>query len=314
MSYLGLPDRKSTTRWRRIGNRTLAVLDGARILVGAILILDAFRSMFTPDASILGLLLRWPGGAPLPAVDGLFLGAAFFFKHRASALVLAAHAVLALINIGEFYVLKANGLAAAAVPFSFITLGLLAAGIARIFADGPTGGWGWKVAGAIVSAPILLLGHLFSFGSTDYTRTADAIVVFGAKAYKDGTPSLALDDRVQHGIRLYHAGVAPVLVMSGGDNEPAVMKRLALEAGVPEAAIEVDPEGLNTYHTLRNVKVRRVVAVSHYYHLARIKLTAHRLGIRCATSPCRMTRRLLHEPWYVTRECAAFVGYYLFRG
>ena len=132
--------------------------------------------------------------------------------------------------------------------------------------------------------------------------------MFGAGAYPDGTPSQALYDRVRHGIRLYHAGVAPVIVMSGGDNEPAVMKRLALEAGVPESAIELDAEGLNTYRTLRNLKHTRVVAVSHYYHLARIKLTARRLGIRCATSPCHMSRRLVYEPWYVARECAAFVA------
>ena len=53
-----------------------------------------------------------------------------------------------------------------------------------------------------------------------------------------------------------------------------------------------------------------VVAVSHYYHLARIKLTAHRMGIACATSPCAMSRRLAKEPYFVARECAAFVSYY----
>ena len=57
-----------------------------------------------------------------------------------------------------------------------------------------------------------------------------------------------------------------------------------------------------------------MVAVSHYYHLARIKLVSRRMGIACATVPCPMTRRLAKEPYFVARECAAFVSYYLFRG
>jgi len=92
------------------------------------------------------------------------------------------------------------------------------------------------------------------------------------------------------------------------------MRKLALEARVPESALVCDAAGLNSYATLENLKVRDIVAVSHYYHLARIKLTAHRMGIACATSPCPMTRRLAKEPYFVARECAAFVSYYLLRG
>jgi len=92
-----------------------------------------------------------------------------------------------------------------------------------------------------------------------------------------------------------------------------VMRRLALAARVPESALVCDAAGLNTHATLVNLKERDVVAVSHYYHLARIKLTAHRMGIACVTSPCPMTRRLTREPYFVARECAAFVSYYLMR-
>jgi vancomycin permeability regulator SanA len=91
------------------------------------------------------------------------------------------------------------------------------------------------------------------------------------------------------------------------------MRRLALDGGVPEAALVLDPAGVNSYATLANLKDRNVLAVSHYYHLARIKLTARRMGIACATAPCPMSRRLAREPYFVARECAAFVSYYLFR-
>jgi uncharacterized SAM-binding protein YcdF (DUF218 family) len=314
MSYCTIPSRKRTSRWTAAAGRFLALLDGLRLLVGAALVVDAVRSFVTPDVTLLGLFLRGPGGRALPVLDGLLLGAALLVRHRVSRWVLVAHAALALVNVGEFYVLRADGLRAAALPFSLATLGVLLAGIARQLHDGPAGSWRWSLAGAAVAAPLLLGLHLFSFGSTDYARPADAIVVFGARAYADGTPSLALEDRVRHGIALHRAGYAPRLVLSGAADEVPVMRRLAVEAGVPPAALVLDPEGVNTWATLRRLRERRVIAVSHYYHLARIKLAARRLGIACATAPCVMTRRLAREPWFVAREGAAFVSYYLFRG
>lgn len=295
-------------------SRVAGLVDGLRYLAGAALLVDALRSLFSPDASLLGILLRLPGGEPPPVLDGLLLGAALLIRHRVSSWVLVAHAVLALVNIGEFYALKAEGLRAAAVPFSFATLALLLAALARQLSDGPAPGRAWVAAGALAAAPGLLLLHLLSFGATDYARPADAIVVFGARAYADGRPSLALEDRVRHGIALHRAGYAPRLILSGAPDEVPVMARLAREAGVPAAALGLDPAGLNTWATLKNLRERRVIAVSHYYHLARIKLGARRLGIACATVPCTMSRRLQKEPWFVARECAAFVSYYLFRG
>jgi uncharacterized SAM-binding protein YcdF (DUF218 family) len=228
--------------------------------------------------------------------------------------VLVAHAVLTLVNIAEFYLLRSNGLPAAAIPFSLVTLALLLGGIARTFYDGPTATWTWTAAGAALAGPLLLLLHLFSFGATDYGRPAGAIVVFGARAYADGSPSQALADRMRHGVNLYHQRIAPTLILSGAPDEVPTMKRLALRWRVPEEAIVCDPDGVNSYATLANLKVRNVVAVSHYYHLARIKLTARRMGIACVTSPCPMAQRLSKEPYFIARECAAFVSYYFFRG
>jgi uncharacterized SAM-binding protein YcdF (DUF218 family) len=313
MVYASLPSRKATSRWRLAGHRTIAFMDGVRLFLALALLIDAARSFFTPDASLLATLVRLPGGQPLPSVDGLVLGAAFLIRHRLAALVLVAHAVLAGINIAEFYVLRAEGLPSAALPFSLVTVAFLLGGVARTFYDGPAGSWLWTASGAALAGPGLLLLHILSFGATDYVRPAQAIVVFGARVYADGTPSLALEDRVQHGVRLYHQGVAAKLILSGAADEVPAMRRLALEGGVPGKAILGDPAGVNSYATLANLKERNVVAVSHYYHLARIKLTAHRLGIACATSPCPMTRRLVKEPYFVARECAAFVSYYLFR-
>ena len=51
-------------------------------------------------------------------------------------------------------------------------------------------------------------------------------------------------------------------------------------------------------------------AVSHFYHLPRIKMAYQRAGIEVYTVPARETRTLLKLPQFVAREVAAFWFYY----
>lgn len=172
----------------------------------------------------------------------------------------------------------------------------------------------------IIGFPLSLM---YCFGWTDYRRPADAIVVFGCKVYPDGEPSLALADRVETGCQLYHAGLASLVVFSGGPGEGAIhettaMRDLALRRGVPESVIAVDLEGLNTWATVRNTSplfersnVQRIIAVSHFYHLPRVKLAYQRTGWDVYTVPAQESRRLVQLPFMMAREVAAFWAYYL---
>ena len=179
------------------------------------------------------------------------------------------------------------------------------------------------VAACAVALP---LAQMLFFGKTDYRRRADAVVVFGARAYADGRPSQALADRVRTACRLYHDGYAGRLIFSGGPgdgpvDEPEAMRRLAVRLGVPDAAITLDPRGLNTDATVRNTDAvlrragaRRVLAVSHAYHLPRVKMAYRRAGwdvYHVYTVPAEETRPLTQMPYLVAREVAAVWAYYL---
>jgi uncharacterized SAM-binding protein YcdF (DUF218 family) len=167
------------------------------------------------------------------------------------------------------------------------------------------------------------LAQMICFGLTDYRRPADAIVVLGAKAHADGTPSRALADRVRMGCQLYREGLAPRIIFSGGPgdgdvHETEAMRRFALTLGVPDEAILLDPHGWNTQLTvehssklLDDLGARRVLAVSHFYHLPRIKLTFARAGRDVFTVPAEQTETLRRLPWYMFREVAALWAYYL---
>jgi uncharacterized SAM-binding protein YcdF (DUF218 family) len=181
----------------------------------------------------------------------------------------------------------------------------------------------------VAAAVVGVLGALFPvaqmicFGSTDYRRPADAIVVFGARAYADGRMSTALHDRARTGVDLHQAGLAPLLVFSGGPgdgdvHETEAMRRYAVARGVPDSAIVRDQDGLSTQHTVDNTAPgfrqhgqTRILAVSQWYHLPRIKLAYARAGINAYTVPAEPSAPLYGLPWFMFREVGGFWIYYL---
>ncbi len=124
---------------------------------------------------------------------------------------------------------------------------------------------------------------------TDLGTEFDCVIVLGCKVHADGTLSARLADRVATGIEVFEAGVGNTLLMSG-DRQPdgsydevGAMKQAAIDAGVPEDAIVLDPIGYSTYESLENLLAEyaggRVVIVTQEYHLHRALYIAERLGI-----------------------------------
>lgn len=164
------------------------------------------------------------------------------------------------------------------------------------------------------------LVQVLCFGRTDYRRPADAAVVLGARVYADGRLSDAVGDRVRTAVELYRQGWVRELVMSGGPgdgaiHETAAMRAEAIRRGVPAAVIRCDLNGLSTAHTVRNTAGefagRRLLAVSEYYHLPRIKLAYARAGLDVFTVPA--AARDWRRTWdlrSVLREVPAFWLYF----
>jgi vancomycin permeability regulator SanA len=113
-------------------------------------------------------------------------------------------------------------------------------------------------------------------------------IVFGARVWDDGSPSNSLYDRVLTGVELYRAGRVGRLLMSGdktGENydEPAAMKKLALQLGIPEGDIVLDNDGKRTFDTCSRAKeifgVQKAVLVTQDYHLPRALYLCNSLGV-----------------------------------
>lgn len=108
-------------------------------------------------------------------------------------------------------------------------------------------------------------------------------IVLGARVGKGGVPSNTLYDRTITGVELYRAGKVSKLLMSGGDSEPEVMKKLAIGSGVSGNDIILDDQGLRTYESCSRAKnefaVESAVIVTQDYHLARSIYLCQNLGV-----------------------------------
>ncbi|GHT79546.1 hypothetical protein FACS1894104_4400 [Actinomycetota bacterium] len=167
------------------------------------------------------------------------------------------------------------------------------------------------------------LGQVYCFGTTEYREKVDAAVVLGAQVLPDGTPSLVLQDRIDRAIKMYNDGQTSVLVMSGGIDvddvsEAKAMRDYAVEQGVPIYDIVIDEYGSNTQNsahntvdTLQAAGLKRVAAVSNFYHLARIKMLYLSEGMDVVTVPADDIKAGYYPFYNVAREIPGWWYYWL---
>lgn len=144
-------------------------------------------------------------------------------------------------------------------------------------------------------------------------HVADAIVVLGAGLRADATPSSILQDRLDDGIALYFAGLAPKIIMSGDNatvthNEVAAMKAYAIEQGVPAEDVFCDHAGFSTYDSMYRAQrifgARSIVVATQSYHLPRALAVAQTLGMEAIGVPSDYDSYGA-QLWYDAREIPA---------
>jgi SanA protein len=118
---------------------------------------------------------------------------------------------------------------------------------------------------------------------------AECIIVLGARVYADGSLSPMLRDRIDEAIRLYEAGYAPKILMSGDNslvmyNEVYAMKKYAVLKGVPKDVIFMDHAGFSTYDSIYRAKaifqIKSAIIVTQRYHLYRAIYIADSFGLK----------------------------------
>lgn len=159
---------------------------------------------------------------------------------------------------------------------------------------------------------------------TDNAKT-DAIVVLGAAQF-DGTPSPVLQNRLDHALVLYRAGVAPILVTVGGSRPgdrftEATAGRNYLHAkGVPWERIKAVRSGDDTFNSAsavarwaRTQDISTFTVVSDRAHVARASTILQSYGFSVHSSAPQRGAGSAMTWQYVARETAGLLRFWFFK-
>jgi uncharacterized SAM-binding protein YcdF (DUF218 family) len=175
------------------------------------------------------------------------------------------------------------------------------------------------------AALFALYGLVERAATRDETRPADAAIVLGAAVERGGRPSPSLRVRTQHAIALYRSGQVKTLFLTGGlgrnaPTEAEAMRRLALDAGVPDSALVLDETATSTQESIdaaaREAAARgwdTVLVVTEPFHTLRARRMARDAGLDAYASPApgsSIQRIDRLRRFYTAREATALLWYF----
>jgi uncharacterized SAM-binding protein YcdF (DUF218 family) len=180
--------------------------------------------------------------------------------------------------------------------------------------------------GAAGLAAAVIFGALYSTAkeiekqsTIDEAHAADVILVLGAAEYR-GKPSPVLVARLNHALWLYHEGLAPRILTTGGKGgdptftEGEVARAYLSQHNVPSEAILVESEGESTVHStaaaaeiMRRMNLSSCIVVSDGYHIYRVKKMLEFQGMNVYGSPRPgAVKDDWREQWVYFRQAVAY--------
>lgn len=163
--------------------------------------------------------------------------------------------------------------------------------------------WGLVVPSGVVGLLVVYyfatLAQVIRTGGEHDAGPSDAIVVMGAAQY-DGRPSPQLAARLDHVVTLWQQGVAPLVVVTGGNRpgdrftEAEAASRYLRDRGVPGDAIIEVGAGTTTHESVEAAAslmldrgIESVALVTDPYHALRSRLIVERegFGVDVAATP-----------------------------
>jgi len=178
------------------------------------------------------------------------------------------------------------------------------------------------VVGVVVLFLVITVVRVVETASHQQVHPADAIVVFGAAEYS-GRPSPVLKARLDHALDLFHQGIAPVVITTGGAasdpvfSEGGVGRDYLMRHGVPERSLIAETQGRDTSESAARVAVimrannlHSCVAVSDAYHVFRIRKLLEHEGIGPVYTAPRLDTRphsILQRAGAALREATSYL-------
>jgi uncharacterized SAM-binding protein YcdF (DUF218 family) len=182
----------------------------------------------------------------------------------------------------------------------------------------------WNAGVAVASLAVFCTGWIAlqveRQSTRDEARPADVILVPGAAEYR-GKPSPVLRARLDHALDLYHEGLAPRIMTTGGAGgdpvftEGGVGEEYLIGRGVPSEAIVAVNEGSTTVHSIalagermRRMGLRSVIVVSDGYHIFRVKKMLESDGLAAYGSPRpERAHDTVRERWNYLKQAVGYI-------
>lgn len=155
----------------------------------------------------------------------------------------------------------------------------------------------WLLVLTPVCYAAVVYWRIVNQSARDESRAADAIVVFGAAEY-DGRPSPVYKARLDRAAQLFHHGLAPIVITTGGSggdprfSEGVVGREYLKTLGIPDNQLIAETQSDDTAESARRVStimyvnsMHSCLAVSDGYHIFRIKQMLAREGVTAYGAP-----------------------------
>lgn len=180
----------------------------------------------------------------------------------------------------------------------------------------------WLLLAGFVWCTILAT-IIWRYGAHDHATQSDCIIVLGA-AVQGSIPSPVFEERIRHGIDLYHAGYAPKLLFTGGIgegqkySESSIGRLVATQQGIPASDILMEEHSRTTQQNLSEARsvmqkhgLKSAIIVSDPLHMKRAMMMADGLEIHAVSSPTPSTRyrSLYTKLGFLVREIYFFHHY-----
>jgi uncharacterized SAM-binding protein YcdF (DUF218 family) len=176
----------------------------------------------------------------------------------------------------------------------------------------------------IVAIPTYALFVTWNSAHNPATRTAADVIVIPGAAQLDGTPGDVLQARLDQAVRLFRAGVAPLIITVGsgapGDRttEADSGRRWLINNGVPRNSVVSLPEGRDTLtqtkayvKEMSERKLTTVVIATDPFHCQRAMTMARDLDADpfCSPVPDGPNSLTGSTNRYLIREAGAYLAY-----
>lgn len=249
-----------------------------------------------------------------------------------TGIITLIYAFISLLNaLGYYQALSVGTISSRVhVPFSLIMFAIFVAIAIAVYSmhtyPSKMGEYIVFILVVVVWFALFPLAQIELFGRTNYEVKSQIAVVFGARVYPSGVPSATVRDRMDTALDLYKRGLVPKILITGGVDADGVdetqgMLNYGIQQGVPKSAFILDNQGDNTDASVKNTTeyfskhgITRVLAVSKYYHLPRIKMAYRAAHFNVRTVPAFEPQPIRGESFTVMREIPAFWVYWLRSG